>query len=237
MGHHPARIGWTCNDIKQLQERRDERVVKIHHHNHFVTRTAGIFSGGGRVSNLTFAILGGAGCSGEARESRLSGRYPIQELRAAGANRHLQIARFRLGGAIVNHQASPIAIGDIVNGGDAGLILHGAFLRLALRKINIGRLASACPIPVEVISTISRVVFAGDSVAHGLAGHILDQQPGGEQKREINNGEQQHQKDRHRQRKLDHALRTAGPLPKPFSIRGKRTPASFHDHAPNAPTG
>jgi hypothetical protein len=229
MGHHPARIGRIGKYIKQLQERSDERVVEIHHHNHFIARPAGVFRAGGRVSYLTVAILGGrAGYSGEGREVSPSVFIGI----AAGANRHLQIARLRLGGAIVNQQANSKAVSDIVNGGDTGLVLHGAFLRRAGHSIGQGRLAWAC----SMVNTIRRVIIAGYGVAHGLAGHILDQQPVREQQREIHDCEQQHQQDGQRKCKLDHALRTAGPLPEPFSIPGEAKSWRFHIHPPNAPT-
>ncbi len=80
------------------------------------------------------------------------------------------------------------------------------------------------------IGAIDRVILAGDGIAQPLAGDVLDQQPGREQQRKIDNGKEQHQEDGRRQGELDHALRAAGPLPKAFSIFCKAKPRSFHIH-------
>jgi hypothetical protein len=91
-----------------------------------------------------------------------------------------------LAGAIINHHTGSIHIGYFVDGLDAGLIL-----------------VSGIEAPGR---TVGLVPGTGHSKADCLAGHILGQEPGREQEREINNGEQQHQQDGQRQCKLDHPL-------------------------------
>jgi hypothetical protein len=110
---------------------------------------------------------------------------------------YLQIAGFHLSGCSVIHQKP-----------DDGIVC------LFTNRLQPGRiLVCVCHAPG---CTIIWVVFTGHGITHRLAGHVLDQEPGREQEREVNDGKQQHQEDGQSQGKLNHALRAAGILPKPF---------------------
>jgi len=134
-------------------------------------------------------------------------------------------------------QAGQITLGLVVDGRDARIVLHG-FIQGSLltgsngiigdegrvylagnrgNRIILGIIFGTMIIWIS-IGTVGRVVTARGGITDSLAGDVLDQQPSREQQREINNGEQQHQQDRGGQRKLDHALRTAGTSPEAFSI-------------------
>jgi len=104
-------------------------------------------------------------------------------------------------------------VGFIVNGGDPGGVFHSAGIRLGSHRIRQDRLAG-----LGQGDAIGGVILAGDGVADRLSGNILDQQPGREQQREINDGKQDHQQDRGRQGEFDHALGTARALPEAFFL-------------------
>ena len=137
-------------------------------------------------------------------------------------------------------QTGQIPLGLVVDGRDARIVLHGFILGRLLtgsndfigdegrvhlagdrgNRIILGIIDGTMIIWIS-IGTVGRVVTASGGITDGLAGDVLDQQPGRKQQREINDGEQQHQQDRGSQRKLDHALRTAGTPPEAFSIAWK----------------
>ncbi len=191
-------------------------MVEVHQNFHFLTRNSGIFNGlTGWVSTRIFYKTVTVG-----RRTRHTGDGSVIR---AGADCHLQITRLGPGNRIrgskvfVQQQAGYIS-------GRLGMDGLQPGLHLVIRQ-------GASVLAVALLPA------AGDCVTHRLAGYILDQQPGREQQREIDDREEHHQKDRGRQGKLHHALRPPGSVPEQFFIPGKSKLASSHFHSPSAPTG
>jgi hypothetical protein len=102
-----------------------------------------------------------------------------------------------LGGAGVQQQPRDVIIRFIVNGRDAGDILHLTDLRLGGHAVAQDRNTCGGPILIRSIidiifmqlviprtgiriGAVYRVILAGDGITDCLAGDILDEQPGRE---------------------------------------------------------
>jgi len=94
---------------------------------------------------------------------------------AAGTHHHPEIAggTLRVGcivvDASIDEQTGGIFIGLVNDGGDAGAVSGRT------RNIDIVRLALGLD---SHVNTILVVILTGNRIAHRLAGHVLDQQPG-----------------------------------------------------------
>jgi hypothetical protein len=196
VGHFPAlKAVRRCEDGQQLQKGCNEWTIEIHQHADLIVSSTGDFTRRAIVHVLANAIILRAHLARDGYRIPDSIRFSLRSCGICSCTYHdLQITRVAAGGAIIHYHASPVGIGDIMNGLDSRII--------TIRSIDR-------TIPVF---TISLVICSGNGISDGLPGHILDQQPGRKQEREIDDGEQQHQQDRQSQRELNDALRVVGSL-------------------------
>ena len=194
-----------------------KRMVEVHQNFHFLTRFTGIFNGlSGWVSMRIFyktVTVGRRTChTGDGSVIRLEQIVTFQITRLGPGNR-IRGARF-----FVQQQAGHISCRLGMDGLQPGL-------HLVIRQ-------------GAAVLAVALLPAAGDCVTHRLAGYILDQQPGREQQREIDDREEHHQKRSGPPGQTPPApCDRPAPVPEQFSIPGKSKLASSHFHSPSAPTG
>jgi hypothetical protein len=143
---------------------------------------------------------------------------------AIGTDGYLQITGLTLIGcrafqqSRVYHQPGNEIFRLVQNGVQPGLIL--------VCGISFG-----CRTLVDWV-TVSCIVFTGHSITHRLAGHVLDQEPGREQEREVDDAKQKHQEDGKSESELNHALRAAGIPPEAFPGNREGRVSGSHFHHP-----
>jgi hypothetical protein len=160
-----------------VKEWRDVRMIKIHHHNDRIARTACI------LVWSAFPVIrcrAHPGVPGDEIARSIVIQVP------AGANRDPQISGIAHGRGRVQQQTSREIQCLVADRLHAGGVLVGVVH-------TAGR-------------AIGDVVFSCNRITNGLPGNVLDQQPGGEKQRKIDDAEDKQQQYGQGDGELQHAL-------------------------------